>query len=196
MTKRNRNEGFSISYNEATHLYIAYSQRSHLYKVGITKNIHDRLRNLNSHRPDDSGDWRYVGYIKIGPRITGVIETQLATSLKRFNMHRHFSAKNGYCRELYSCPLDTILDALRYRLLPEEVGELNKSIKRFGTKVRHLNKKPMPFAKPRDEDNLNPRKKKQKGKKGKSNKVIRPRRTDLTPMAQLLQDKHDVCVYV
>lgn len=192
---KNRHEGFAKAYKEATYLYIAYSNRSHLFKMGITKNTQDRLRNLNSHRPDDSGDWKYVGYVKIGSKITGIIESQTATSLKQFNIHRPFGGKKGYCRELYSCPLSVILEYLHYRLLPEERKVLAKSIMQKNTKFRMHNGKLVSFLKPTADDNLNPSsvKKRNKNKKQTPKRI---RRTDLTPMAQMLQDKHNIAVYV
>lgn len=191
MKTRNSVKSFSKSYNEATYLYIAYSPRSHLFKLGITKELSQRLNNLNIHKPDGSSDWRYVGYVHLGKKITGVVETQLGTSLKKYNVHRCFHAKRGYCRELYSCELSIIIEYLNYRLLPEEKKILQKKIDKVTLDRQWSVWFSREFYNPKEEDNWNIK----KGKYNPNNQtaeILPPKRNDLTPFSEMLQEKYGV----
>ncbi|MEZ9236990.1 hypothetical protein [Shewanella sp. 10N.286.52.A9] len=195
MNKRNSNESFSIAYREATHLYIAYSPTSHLFKIGITKHISERIKALNIHKPDGSSDWQYLAEVNLGENITGIIETQLACSLQKFNVHRYFEGKRGYCKELYSCTIQEIVRLLNYRLLPEERSILNFKIqKRLSTSQWQiwLNR---PYYIPRKTDNWNVKKGLHKplNNKGKEPQISLNGKL-MNPFVQMLKDNHGLKV--
>jgi hypothetical protein len=198
MKKRNYKESFSKSYKAATHLYIAYSPKSHFFKIGITRDINQRITLLNSAKPDGSSDWKYLATVRLGKVISGTVETQLGCSLQKYNVHRNFEGKSGYCRELYSCPLDEILLFLNYRLLPEERKALELQVKRKLSASDWNNWLSRPFYKPKKTDNWNIKKglynpNKNADKKARDSQSF-PKRTNLTPFAQMLQDKYNVRV--
>lgn len=106
-----RRLGFQRNYNATSSVYIFYSEGVDLFKVGITGNVDDRLRSMNSHAFVGQRDWVCVMAAELS--IAGEVEAHVHRYLRE---HR---VEHTYChgdevtdsRELFDCSLSTVLEA-------------------------------------------------------------------------------------
>ncbi|WP_264876018.1 GIY-YIG nuclease family protein [Vibrio agarivorans] len=76
-----------LNYRNAHTFYIAVSPSyPNLVKVGVTKGVTSRLRNLNSHNLGGVNNWEFKAILKLGVGKAGEFETKV---LSHFSNHVH-----------------------------------------------------------------------------------------------------------
>ncbi|WP_318399782.1 GIY-YIG nuclease family protein [Photobacterium leiognathi] len=90
---------WSQNYHEATTFYIARSKEADIIKIGITKNIKSRIKNLNSHKLGGVEDFKIVTSVELGKTQAGEFETAM---LKIFKQHKTYTDFQSKSEDTYS----------------------------------------------------------------------------------------------
>lgn len=90
-------------YEEVAQIYVATAKRSNLTKIGIAKDAHERLKNINSYGYGGFYDWeiKFVKTVKNAGRVEA--ESQKIIGHKRCNLSYERDGENVDCREIFKC---------------------------------------------------------------------------------------------
>lgn len=105
---------FSSRYHEEGALYVAHSATSGLVKVGITKDLGDRFKQLNVHQLDGCSDWRLFKSVNV--LNSGRIEHSVHSKLSRFRVVTQHAKRDSECRETFNCSPQIAFDAIKKAL--------------------------------------------------------------------------------
>jgi len=105
---------FSSRYHEEGALYIAHSATSGLIKIGITKDLDDRFKQLNVHQLDGCSDWRLFKSVNV--LNSGRIEHFVHNKLSKFRVLTQHAKRDSECRETFNCSPQIALDAIKKAL--------------------------------------------------------------------------------
>ncbi len=81
------------NYRNATIFYVAYSESLKIVKIGITKNLEQRMKNLNTHRLGGVEDFRVVSWVQLDKE-AGPFETLMLRHLQQYVKHIEFEGKS------------------------------------------------------------------------------------------------------
>ncbi len=119
---------YQLRYNESGIVYVAYSEKLSLTKVGVAKNVNERLKNLNSHGYGGTKDWKI--YSRKECKMSGQIEMQIHKYLAVHQALRNYEKAGNIveCRELFHCRPDMAIEYLQKITshLPEIQKQLNE----------------------------------------------------------------------
>ena len=105
-------------------VYIAYSKRQQLVKVGYSKSVHSRMGSLNDQYYGEACDWRLVDYLE--SQYAGSIESMVQKRLFAHRVQDRIYFKGGElvsCSELFNCSKKVAQKALEQ--VGQEVGLKN-----------------------------------------------------------------------
>lgn len=94
--------GFSRRYREPGRIYLAYSHTGGLAKFGYSKNVLDRVRQLNGQGCGLQKDWKVVNSFPADN--AAVIEEKINRELERYRVTLEYLHKPGKSRELFRYP--------------------------------------------------------------------------------------------
>lgn len=102
---------FQDRYTKEMYLYIAQPSCEHLTKIGITDNVEERARQLNSHKLGGFTTWT-IKYSVLCEN-AGQVEHSVGTLLANFNKPTTYHSKQGQIsREVYACTFDQAFNAI------------------------------------------------------------------------------------
>lgn len=121
-------------YNENGIVYVAYSEKLSLTKIGVAKDVNDRLKNLNSHGYGGTKDWKIYSHREY--KMAGQKEMQIHRQLAAHQAIRNYEKGGNIveCRELFDCKPNI---AVQY--LHEIISESPKIEAQFGEKITSQN---------------------------------------------------------
>ncbi|NTV70983.1 MAG: hypothetical protein HGA71_12645 [Azonexaceae bacterium] len=130
------NIAFSLRYDTPGQIYVAWSPKGKLTKVGTAQCASARLPNLNSYQYGGVSDWQVV--FKRSIQTAGRIEFATHKHLASFSVSRSY-VKEGRiieCQELFSCDTNTAISVI------EDI--LNRSEPNTVTESSRNNTSPLP----------------------------------------------------
>ncbi len=104
---------YQLRHNESGLVYVAYSNRLKLAKIGVAKDIDDRLRNLNSQGYGGAKDWTVKFHKKFNK--AGQVEFEIQKTLEQFREVRSYTKTGNAveCRELFNCEPDMVVKLIK-----------------------------------------------------------------------------------
>lgn len=102
---------FAKAYHVEATVYVAYSASAKRVKVGHTKNIFDRIRQLNLHKAAEATDWDWGAFYVCDN--AGAIEKEVHRRLARYKVAAPYGAKEGESDEVFRCGHRTAVTVLR-----------------------------------------------------------------------------------
>lgn len=103
---------FAGRYDPKQYLYVAGSLRARLIKIGVCKDLRQRIRQICAERHGDARDWEVIYAVEI--ERAGEIEGRVLTRLDCFTIHSQYW-KNGSLQksiELRRCSISQALEAM------------------------------------------------------------------------------------
>lgn len=103
--------GFSKRYNSSGYVYIAYSKKKRLVKVGYCSSLINRQNSLNKEAYAGAVDWRVEKYI--WSEKAGKLESDIHMKLHAHQANAICYFKGTYllkAREVYTAPLSYVID--------------------------------------------------------------------------------------
>ncbi|OAF16639.1 hypothetical protein AYJ54_37800 [Bradyrhizobium centrolobii] len=103
---------FAGRHDLTQYLYIAGSLRARLIKIGVCKDLRQRIRQICTERHGDARDWEVIYAVEI--ERAGEIEERVLSRLGHFAIHSHYW-KNGSLQqsiELRRCSISQALEAM------------------------------------------------------------------------------------
>ncbi|HIF9398711.1 TPA: GIY-YIG nuclease family protein [Photobacterium damselae] len=102
---------WSYNYHEAEIFYIFKSKKTGIIKIGITKNLESRLKNLNSHKLGGASDFSIVTSVHLGKNEAGPFETEMLNSFKSKKNYVKFQCKSEdtYSNETLNIPITDLI---------------------------------------------------------------------------------------
>lgn len=111
---------FQRRYSEDGIVYIAESKKLDLIKVGTSKNLESRIKNLRSYAYGGANDWEVVYSVFVSTAAR--VELDVQQALINSNVARSYF-KDGFqvdCQELFSCASKVAIDLLNQLLQNHE----------------------------------------------------------------------------
>lgn len=129
---------FQGRYSKAMYLYIAQPSYGHLTKVGITDNVDERTKQLNSHKLGGFTTWT-MKYSVLCEN-AGQVEHDVGALLAPFKKSTVYQSKQGQVsREVYACTFDQALNAINRVLddppMPLDNSRKSVTLKKVGGKI-------------------------------------------------------------
>ena len=111
---------FLRRYDEDGEVYVAYSLRLELAKIGVAKGYKERLRNLNSQGYGGTTDWSIDFHCECNN--AGRVEFLAQQMLKQFRITRSYfkTGQTVDCQELFKCKMKLAVSAVKNAV--KEVG--------------------------------------------------------------------------
>lgn len=109
---------FAKAYRVEATVYVAYSASAKRVKVGHTKSILDRIRQLNSHKTAQATDWVWRAFYSCDN--AGAIEKEVHRRLARYKVTAPYGSKDGQSDEVFLCRWRTAATVLREVLFARE----------------------------------------------------------------------------
>lgn len=103
---------FASRFNLRQYLYIAGSLHARLIKIGVSKDLRQRLRQIRAERHGDARDWEVIYAVEI--ERAGEIEDRVLSRLGRYSIDSHYW-KDGVLRqsiELRRCTISQAMQAM------------------------------------------------------------------------------------
>lgn len=95
---------FSRRYSERAFVYVAYSERKRVCKIGLAKSVGARERTLNQQGYAGTNDWTEIESVETDD--AGSVENAIHTSLRKYAVLGLYFEKEGKqqeCREVFRC---------------------------------------------------------------------------------------------
>lgn len=98
-------------YHVDAYVYVAYSASTRLVKVGYSKDLNDRVRQMSLHKLGGANDWTIFESVLCND--AGRVEANVHNALAKYQYVTEYSAKEGICREVFRCLPRVAVKALR-----------------------------------------------------------------------------------
>jgi hypothetical protein len=105
---------FMRRHDEAGEVYVAYSKRGKLCKVGSAKSAQNRIRSLNTLAYGGRSDWRLIEFEAFS-RGAGWVEAQVQKRLLKYQTSGLYERESRWveCYELFDCTHGIATKSLR-----------------------------------------------------------------------------------
>jgi hypothetical protein len=107
---------FASRFNLKQYLYIAGSLRARLIKIGVCKDLGQRIRQICAERHGDARDWEVIYAVEI--ERAGEIEDRVLSRLGQYSIYSHYW-KDGVLQqsiELRRCTISQAMEAMNVEI--------------------------------------------------------------------------------
>jgi len=118
------NLSYHLRFRDKGEVYLAWSKKGHLAKVGTSKSATERIQHLRSYKYGGQDDWRLVLWVRCDE--AGRAEFDVHSALSRFEKKGLTYYKNGRyiaCDELFDCDVAVAEKAMR-RVLEQHTEQM------------------------------------------------------------------------
>lgn len=98
---------------ECDYIYVAYSKKANLFKIGITKSPKSRIANMRYQAPALVNDWMYHWIKRVGCVTAMNHEIAIHRLLKRYQEHHPHLRRDEASKELFRCDIKLVKQAFK-----------------------------------------------------------------------------------
>lgn len=104
---------FQKRHEEVAQIYVASSKRSNLIKIGIAKDSHERMKQINYYGYGGVNDWEisFVKTVKNAGKVEA--ESQKKISHTKFSVIYERDGENVDCREIFKCDASLAIQTVK-----------------------------------------------------------------------------------
>ena len=107
---------FVMRWDDQAEIYVAFSARMELTKIGVATNHQNRVETLNSHGYGGANDWSMVFHCQTSN--AGKLEFMAHQSLNQHRVTRSYfrTGSTINCQELFDCTAAVAVEAVKHQL--------------------------------------------------------------------------------